>query len=43
MTTNEKLYFFWRKTKNNAMLVFSMACLLVAVTPLVLIFSYTLL
>jgi phosphate transport system permease protein len=42
MTTNEKLYFFWRKTKNNAMLVFSMACLLVAVTPLVLIFSYTL-
>lgn len=42
MTTNEKLYFFWRKTKNNAMLLFSLACLLIAVTPLVLIFSYTL-
>jgi phosphate transport system permease protein len=42
MTTNEKLYFFWRKTKNNAMLLFSLACLLIAVTPLILIFSYTL-
>ncbi len=42
MTTNEKLYLFWRKTKNNAMLLFSLACLLIAVTPLVLIFSYTL-
>ena len=42
MTSNEKLYLYWRKAKNNAMLLFSLACLLLAVTPLVLIFSYTL-
>ena len=42
MRTNEKLYLLWRKAKNNAMLAFSLACLLLALVPLVLIFSYTL-
>lgn len=42
MRTNENLYLYWRKAKNNAMLVFSFGCLLLAVAPLVLIFSYTL-
>lgn len=42
MTTNEKMYLLWRKAKNNAMTIFSVGCVLLAVAPLVLIFSYTL-
>jgi len=42
MRNSEKTYFYWRKAKNNAMILFSLACFLLAVTPLILIFSYTL-
>jgi len=34
--------YFWRKAKNSAMLIFSFVCVLLAVTPLILIFVYTL-
>jgi phosphate transport system permease protein len=42
MRTNENLYLLWRKAKSNAMLAFCLACLVLALVPLVLIFSYTL-
>jgi phosphate transport system permease protein len=38
-----KAYLFWRKTKNTAMTAFAAACLIMALVPLILIFSYTLL
>ena len=43
MRLNGKGYFLWRKAKNHAMTFFSVLCLLLAVAPLVLIFSYTVL
>lgn len=43
MKQDQRLYLLWRKTKNNAMVVFAVVCLILAVAPLVLIFSYTLL
>ncbi|HUI65715.1 MAG TPA: phosphate ABC transporter permease PstA [Bacteroidota bacterium] len=42
MNGTRPLYLLWRKTKNNAMLAFAGACLVVAIIPLILIFSYTL-
>jgi phosphate transport system permease protein len=42
MIANERLYLYWRKAKNNAMTLFCVGCLIVAVAPLILIFSYTL-
>lgn len=35
-------YFLWRKAKDRMMNSFALLCLLLAVTPLILIFSYTL-
>ncbi len=34
--------YYWRKSKNAAMVVFATVCVLIALTPLVLIFIYTL-
>jgi len=42
MNDTRRLYLLWRKTKNNLMITFAAACLLIAVAPLILIFSYTL-
>jgi phosphate transport system permease protein len=42
MITPRTSYDVWRKTKSAAMTVFAALCVLVAVAPLVLIFSYTL-
>jgi phosphate transport system permease protein len=42
MITPRTSYDLWRKTKNALMVAFSVLCVLIAVAPLVLIFSYTL-
>jgi phosphate transport system permease protein len=42
MITPRSSYDFWRKSKSALMTVFCVLCLLIAVAPLVLIFSYTL-
>jgi phosphate transport system permease protein len=43
MKASERRYMLYRKIKNNAMVALSVACLLLALLPLILIFSYTLL